>query len=604
MHRLKSIRVTRIIGWMPGLLVICGVFAGMAGWSWRKWPDVLVDFGEQLYAPWQIGEGKVLYRDIGYVIGPLSQYWNALLFKLFGVSLTVLIGANLMSLAALVLLIYWVFRRCSDQVTASAVCVVLLAVFAFSQYVGVGNYNFICPYSHEATQGVMLAILDVWLLSRCIRSGKLAWFAAAGFCFGLVFLTKPEIFVALLAALAAAMWLRLFSGEGISRSLWFKSALSFCVFAVIPPLAFFAYFKGVLPEDAAIRAVLGSWNAASAAPMVRSDFYKWCLGLDEPLANGAYMLIHFAGASLVIIACALCSKRGAGVTVQRRTISCLLLLALAAVAAMLDWSECGRCLPLMMLCISAFLLWRWRGYPSEREALLLPSLWSVFALALLVKMGIHSRVWHYGFCLAMPAAVSVVYFLTWPLPRLLGKHGVNSPLFRFSILLLLTIGVFRLVLISNDFYRRKNYAIGSGGDRMMSFHPRVNARGWAVNQTLEWIDRNIPESATLAVIPEGIMINYLSRRSNPTRYTTLVPMASGNFDGSEVLSAFLDHSPDYIILFHKDTSEWGQKFFGHSANYGLPLMQWISRSYSVAWRFGNEPLQDERFGIKIMKRIR
>ena len=33
---------------------------------------------------------------------------------------------------------------------------------------------------------------------------------------------------------------------------------------------------------------------------------------------------------------------------------------------------------------------------------------------------------------------------------------------------------------------------------------------------LSWIQNNVPPNATLAVLPEGAMINYLSRRVNPT----------------------------------------------------------------------------------------
>src|SRR5262245_9777594 len=55
--------------------------------TWRKWPDLLVDFGEQLYLPWRISAGDVLYRDVMYLTGgPVSQYYHAALFKLFGVS--------------------------------------------------------------------------------------------------------------------------------------------------------------------------------------------------------------------------------------------------------------------------------------------------------------------------------------------------------------------------------------------------------------------------------------------------------------------------------------------------------------------------------------
>jgi hypothetical protein len=54
--------------------------------TWRKWGDMLVDFGVQLYLPWRLSTGTVLYRDVAYLTGgPLSQYYHALLFQIFGV---------------------------------------------------------------------------------------------------------------------------------------------------------------------------------------------------------------------------------------------------------------------------------------------------------------------------------------------------------------------------------------------------------------------------------------------------------------------------------------------------------------------------------------
>src|SRR5271154_4198461 len=83
--------------------------------SWRRWPDLLVDFGGQLYIPWRISNGAVLYRDLFYFAGgPFSQYFNALLFKIFGASFLTLIAANLIFVAATLFLIYRRFVAATD----------------------------------------------------------------------------------------------------------------------------------------------------------------------------------------------------------------------------------------------------------------------------------------------------------------------------------------------------------------------------------------------------------------------------------------------------------------------------------------------------------
>ncbi len=79
--------------WHVPVLVAAGLL--MMSISWLKWPDLVIDFGEQAYIAWRLSEGAVLYRDIIYFYGPLSSYVHALLFKLFGPQLIVLIIFNL-----------------------------------------------------------------------------------------------------------------------------------------------------------------------------------------------------------------------------------------------------------------------------------------------------------------------------------------------------------------------------------------------------------------------------------------------------------------------------------------------------------------------------
>src|SRR5580692_395857 len=114
-----------------GLGIVAIAFVAAAALSWRKWPDILIDFGLQLYLPWKISTGSVLYRDMMYLTaGPLSQHYHALIFKCFGVSFSVLIFANLMLLAGLLCLLYRRFCAATNLLTATMICLAVVLVFA------------------------------------------------------------------------------------------------------------------------------------------------------------------------------------------------------------------------------------------------------------------------------------------------------------------------------------------------------------------------------------------------------------------------------------------------------------------------------------------
>src|ERR1700704_2654176 len=104
-------------------------FVALASWSWRKWADPLVDFGRELYVPWQLANDKVLYRDIAHLFGPFSQYLNALWLRLFGVSLTTLVVSNLAILAATVTGIHYLFATSCGPSAATAASMVVLLLF-------------------------------------------------------------------------------------------------------------------------------------------------------------------------------------------------------------------------------------------------------------------------------------------------------------------------------------------------------------------------------------------------------------------------------------------------------------------------------------------
>ena len=98
------------------------------------------------------------------------------------------------------------------------------------------------------------------------------------------------------------------------------------------------------------------------------------------------------------------------------------------------------------------------------------------------------------------------------------------------------------------------------------------------------------------------MLNYLARR--PTRTTCMNFMMTEMilFGEQELLAALHADPPDYVLLVHKDTAEFGVGWFGQDRRYGEAIMNWVEQGYETVARFGAEPLRDRRFGISILKR--
>lgn len=173
-----------------GPVVVTIVFLILTLWTWRKWPDLLIDFGRELYIPWQINTGKVLYKDIAYRHGPLAPYLNALWFHIFGVSLTTLIYCNLAIIFTLSCIIFSQIKISCDKTTAFMACIVYLCTAAFAQFTFMGSFNFVCPYDHSVTHAIFFSFIMIFCLSSYLRRPRYVMLGFAGLSCGLVFLTK------------------------------------------------------------------------------------------------------------------------------------------------------------------------------------------------------------------------------------------------------------------------------------------------------------------------------------------------------------------------------------------------------------------------------
>src|SRR5262245_23704629 len=159
-------------------VLVLGTFLFMLSWSWGTWPDTVIDFGRELYVPWRITQGDVLYRDIvSYFNGPFSPYLHALLFRSFGVSLLTLVLLSLLVVVGLLSMLHSLLCEAFGMLPATVRSVTFLFLFAFAQITPYGNYNFVCPYSYELTHGMTLTVAAISCMNQWHHKQRRGWLA-------------------------------------------------------------------------------------------------------------------------------------------------------------------------------------------------------------------------------------------------------------------------------------------------------------------------------------------------------------------------------------------------------------------------------------------
>jgi hypothetical protein len=580
-------------------------FAGLLAWSWRKWPDPLVDFGRELYIPWQITEGKVLFRDIASLFGPLSPYVNALWFRLFGMSLMSIALCNCAILAGTIGGIYHLLNASTDRVAAASATLTGVLLFGFSQYLDVGNYNFITPYAHEATHGLALSVAALVAFYHSVASRR-TWLAfVSGLCAGLVLLTKPEIAGALGASIvvgiAYIVWLQAVD------SIHGRAAVLFCAGALAPAAAFLAYFVAAgLSLAEASHAVANGWIVAFSTRVVRNAFYARVTGLDHPLLNAWHMVQTFVG-FLLFVGATVCLARWRPTTLASRAAALIVRAVFLTVTAFfVPRFEVSRAFPLIAFAgLAAALAIGARRRAGGTALQQLPlAMWCSFAVVMLAKMFLNTQVYHYGFYLALPATTVVVVVLVWLIPMAAARVMDPDVARRAKWLFVAAVAVAIVphLALSNLWFRTKTLPIGAGKDRFLAGTGPTQWQGEAVAEAVSWIANRTPRSATIAVIPEGVMINYLSRRRTSLPFVNFMPPEIIAFGESAIVAGWRAHPPDFVLIIERSTAEYGYASFGAAPDYGQTTMQWIWSQYERIGMIGGNTSDASGPPIAVLKR--
>jgi hypothetical protein len=597
--------------------------------SWMEWVDLVVDFGRELYVPWRITQGAALYRDIAWFSGPFSAYFNAAVFSVGGVSVTSLAIANALVAATTVIFLYFILREVASRVAAVAGCGAFVFLFSCGPMLGSGLFNWMAPYSHDLTHGFALSAAAVLCLLKFLKHPRPWLLYSCGLFMGIAFLTKPEIFLALTAAVSLALLLIYFPKTSRPPLPWLAG---FIIALILPTLLAAGLLSLAMPPSQAAHGIFGGWPALLDPRITNLPFYRWVRGTKDFDVRMQNTAVAFS-VTLAIVAASIALAWFLGPRLQARRSRAIVLAAiiplvflffLPAIVSITPghlefaafflkppadfisplWAafrDSGIAQPfpfflIALIILHAVVLFRRRNTLPRPEVLCRLTL-LVFALALQAKIFFYVRFEHYSFVLNVAATVTLIAAAVDWLPPLL--KPTRAPLvLRTAMLLLIAFAIATQCPMNGT--RQAEYRFGDetfyAGPRKL---PLLNA--------VQYLKTNASPKDTVAVFPEGAMINFLTRRPNSTPYVNVMPLEYMMYGPRTILDTFAAHPPTYVILVHRRTNEYGVDYFG--ADYAPELMQWVRLHYHSVALFGSPPLQppppgvrlEDYFGIEIYK---
>jgi hypothetical protein len=590
-------------GWLAefcGLTGLAGLLAYFLSVSWRKWPDPLVDSSQQWYAAWRIAQGGRLFKEGRWNYGPLSAYFNGELFRVFGANLTVLFTANLVIYGAILALAYAAFRRAWGKLGAFAACAVFITVFSFSHLTSIGNYNYASPYSHESTHGMLVTFVGLFIAAAWCRKQSRWLSFALGTCGGLTAVMKPEFMLAITAIGMGALVLRLAQRKTVWDSEWVLLVAG----ALWPTAAFTLVFLPVEPFTKAFPHACNAWWRVVVKKISAPGFAEgqaMMAGFDHPWHNGWTQFQ--AGIYALVVIAAIWSV---GWFINRPTSKGRIaaVLIIGGVAACTNpvggWFHVGRCLPLLILAIAGLTLGRLvRAYCKPGDlppAVIMQCLLVLFAITMLARMALFSRIYHFGFFQAPLAAMVAAAVMVVDIPRWTGTLRVGRGAALSCFLLILSLGCVSIAAKSNSIRAEQTQPIGEGLDRFYAFNREVDTTGTLMNWAVKRLGAEPP--GTVLVVPDGLAINFLSQRISTT------PEIGASWPAERQIMHLNTNAPDYVVEISLDLKERGVQHYGLPNNVGYILVEWIKQNYESVAAWGEPFSGTDLKGARILRRKR
>lgn len=499
-----------IVLWILCILGLVGFLGHYSG--------ILIDFGREVYYPEQILQGKLLYRDLFNIYGPLSYQINAVLYKIFGAKLSTLFGAGILCSLLTVSGIYFVAQKFLSKFLS-------FALGLFTIVVGVTTisiFNFHFPYSWAVLYGLIAFLYSLYFLldKRLTLSALLA-----GICVTCKYDFLLYGFVVLFFIFKSKDW---------------KALLCF---ASVPILSFGILFAQGLKFSDLINTFSIVTEMAKSKTLTyfyqNSGIYFHPKALLTDLILFLKFAIPFGGILL-------------GTWRNKKVIT---IISFIAAILFFDAKVMFGFLPVFLFCLFFVL------YCCHSEHTLMRSF--AFAQDDKCEESQHKISQRILFLSALLASAKVFWVL------LMGSYGN----YYVSILLIAA-----LALLPRKF--DKVTAIYFILLSIFIFSQNISAQPAEFpNKLVQYIKETTKPTDKIVVLPEGMMINFLTKRDSDGFYNSLLPLYVETFGEDNIIEHYKKNPPEYFILNNLDMKDYYFRYI--CGDYALDFCGFIVENYEL-----------------------
>jgi hypothetical protein len=610
--------------WPQSAIIV--LFIVMLAATWQRWTQPLIDHGREMNLPTRILAGERIYSDVQVLYGPFAPIFNALLYRVFGIHLSVLKMAGAVCAILILLMIYKLARELMSEWESSLVVGLALVLCALKS-----SANYIQPYAYAALYGLVFGLGSLCGAVSYIRLRASSRLVLAGALAGLSLISKPEIALAGLAAGLAA----LIAESAAKRKLLWRHAALFSAPVAIITVATYAIVLSRTP----LRVLLEDNHVLfTAMPQQLIYFNRHISGFAQWPSSLRFSL---AGIGVFALWVGMCAVIGAIASRKQPEWREVFKVGLIAVCAGALWREIAIRFGAMSSNVTPFAsavfilpaliglivreCWRemkrrgdgatgrWgesetRGQGDKEMRLFLapaPHHSVTSSLHILLIIAVFSFVAILRVILNvvttgpyspfyLPASIVVyLYLLFHVAPTLLAKTDSTRANIRRAAMLITALMIVGMGLNSAIRLRRFNTFTVSSPRGSFITVPEI---GEPLQAAIRYAEERTGPNDYLLAAPQATTINFLTARRYPLREEIIHPGFLAGEKESDAIERIKARNTPLILIVNIDTSEFGDRAFG--VDYNAALMQWISENYRLAARFDSAGNHNAKLGDK------
>lgn len=529
-----------------------------------KLGNFFIDISRELYVPFAMNNGAVLYKDIFNVYAPLGYQINSFFTFIFGNNLNTFYILGLFNSILVIFAIYSISNLLLKQSVSKSLAVFVITACCFTNSDSISN--FILPYSYSMVYALNAFLWSLFCLLCYIKNSNKKYLYFSFFIFGissalkydfilysviLLFFffyktTKKDKLFCLVSFLFVPLlsMLNLFI-KGLNFS-DIKSAIEYIILLSKSASVKYLYtFLGFIPSLSYLKIILTNIFYFSVSlfiiliPELLSYFSKTTTGIK-------HYVINFIKIPVTIV-----------------ILLFLTLFYISNSAFIFCWSALS-----LFLILILFLLKKQINYETNDKIFLILLLSAILAgLKCVFNISFNT----YGnYYLPFILICIITYICNYTSNNKTKKEALEN-LVRYCLLFFSCI--YFISNFTNIFlYKTDKLDINKGifyTDKKYSY---------VINKVCNYIKENTNKNDKILVLPDGGIINYITERLSDNKYYYLTPPNMEIFGSENIINDLKLNLPEYVVIQPTIYRDYGQTSFCKS--YGKELCEFIYKNYT------------------------